>query len=77
MSQSSTKSVVSKVSVESQTVLPREVRERLGIGPGDRLRYVFDADGIRIEKETQRRRGRPLLAFTEGREADDEAYGDL
>jgi AbrB family looped-hinge helix DNA binding protein len=29
----------SRVSVKSQTVIPREVRERLGIKPGDRLRY--------------------------------------
>lgn len=71
------RSVVSKVSVKSQTVLPREVRERLGIGPGDRLRYLFDEDGIRIEKETQREDD-PFIAFTEwASEADDEAYGDL
>jgi len=63
--------------VKSQTVLPREVRERLGIGPGDRLRYLFDEDGIRIEKETQREDD-PFIAFTEwASEADDEAYGDL
>jgi antitoxin PrlF len=78
LSQPSQKSVVSKVSVKSQTVLPREVRERLGVGPGDRLRYVFDADGIRIEKETQREADEPFIAFTEwASEADDEAYGDL
>ena len=72
------KSVVSKVSVKSQTVLPREVRERLGVGPGDRLRYVFDTDGIRIEKETQREDDDPFIAFSEwASEADDEAYGDL
>jgi antitoxin PrlF len=74
----SQKSVVSKVSVKSQTVLPREVRERLGIGPGDRLRYLFDADGIRIEKETRGEDDDPFIAFTEwASPADDEAYGDL
>lgn len=58
--------------------MPREVRERLGVGPGDRLRYVFDADGIRIEKETRREEDDPFIAFTEwASEADDEAYGDL
>ena len=29
----------SKVSVKSQTVLPRAVRAKLGIKPGDTLRY--------------------------------------
>ena len=38
----------SKVSVKSQIVLPAEVRARLGVGPGDRLRYVITPDGIRI-----------------------------
>ena len=72
------KSVVSKVSVKSQTVLPREVRERLGIGPGDRLRCLFDAEGVRIEKATRREDDDPFIAFTEwASEADDEAYGDL
>ncbi len=78
MSKSSGRPVVSKVSVKSQTVLPREVRERLGIGPGDRLRYLFGADGIRIEKETLREDDDPFIAFSEwASEADDEAYGDL
>jgi antitoxin PrlF len=72
------KYVFSKVSVKSQTVLPRVVRERLGIGPGDRLRYLFDAEGVRIEKESQRQADDPFIAFTEwASEADDEAYGDL
>jgi antitoxin PrlF len=72
------KYVVSKVSVKSQTVLPRVVRERLGIGPGDRLRYLFDAEGVRIEKESQREDDDPFIVFTEwASEADDEAYGDL
>ena len=78
MSEFPRKYVVSKVSVKSQTVLPREVRERLGIGPGDRLRYLFDAEGVRIEKETRREDDDPFIAFTEwASEADDEAYGDL
>lgn len=70
--------MVSKVSVKSQIVLPREVRERLGVGPGDRLRYVFDADGVRVEKETQREEDDPFVAFNEwASESDNEAYGHL
>jgi antitoxin PrlF len=78
MLKSNSKAVFSKVSVKSQTVLPREVRERLGVGPGDRLRYVFDAGGVRIEKEAMREEEDPFVAFGEwSSEADEAAYGDL
>ncbi|KQO64044.1 MULTISPECIES: AbrB/MazE/SpoVT family DNA-binding domain-containing protein [unclassified Methylobacterium] len=67
----------SKVSVKSQTVLPAEVRERLGIGPGDRLRYVITRDGIRIEKARPEGED-PFVTFTEwASAADEEAYGNL
>jgi antitoxin PrlF len=56
--------VYSKVSVKSQTVLPREVRERLGVGPGDRLRYLFDARGVRLEKAFLPG-GDPFVTFSE------------
>ena len=38
--------VFSKVSVKSQTVIPREVREQLGLQPGDTLRYRLTASPI-------------------------------
>ncbi len=66
MAKPAAKTVYSKVSVKSQTVLPREVRERLRIGPGDRLRYVLKADGARIEKEAPREDEGPFVAFGEG-----------
>jgi antitoxin PrlF len=70
--------VRSKVSVKSQTVLPKEVRERLQIRPGDHLRYIIDKDGVRLEKETPREADDPFATFTEwGSEADEEAYADL
>jgi antitoxin PrlF len=72
------KAYYSKVSVKSQTVLPREVRERLEIGPGDRLRYLVDDDGVRIEKEAPIQEDDPFAAFSEwASEADEEAYADL
>jgi len=78
MLKSYSKSVFSKVSVKGQTVLPREVRERLGVGPGDRLRYVFDAGGVRIEKEASREEEDPFVAFGEwSSESDEAVYGDL
>ena len=72
------KAVYSKVSVKSQTVLPREVRDRLHVGPGDRLRYILDDDGIRIEKDSAPAEDDPFATFAEwSSEADDQAYGDL
>ena len=73
----STRTAYSKVSVKSQTVLPAEVRERLAIGPGDRLRYVITPDGILIDKAPAAGED-PFVAFREwaGR-IDDEDYADL
>jgi antitoxin PrlF len=78
MLKSNSRAVFSKVSAKSRTVLPREVRERLGIRTGDRLRYILDAIGVRIEKEAPREEEGPFLAFGEwSSEADEAAYGDL
>ena len=78
MAVSKGKTIYSKVSVKSQTVLPREVRERLRIAPGDQIRYILDGDGVRIEKRSATEEGDPFNAFTEwASEADDEAYADL
>ncbi len=78
MAVSKAKTVYSKVSVKSQTVLPREVRERLRIAPGDQIRYILDGDGVRIERGSASEEGDPFNAFTEwASEADDEAYADL
>lgn len=74
----SEKPIVSKVSVKSQTVLPAEVREKLGVRPGDRLRYLIDKKGVRIEKDVDAKEDDPFAAFSEwASEADEEAYGDL
>jgi antitoxin PrlF len=44
------KAAFSRVSVKSQTVIPREVRERLQIKPGDRLRYRMTDKGVLLDK---------------------------
>lgn len=78
MAKTNRSAVYSKLSVKSQTVLPREVRERLRVGPGDRLRYVIDANGVHLEKAAGREEDDPFATFTEwASEADEEAYGDL
>jgi AbrB family looped-hinge helix DNA binding protein len=53
MTSSASKSAsYSKVSVKSQTVLPRAIRSRLGIKPGDTLRYrVVEQGASNVEPE--------------------------
>ena len=73
----SAKRITSKVTSKSQTVIPAVIREKLGIGPGDVLRYVETADGILIEK-ARRIENDPFAIFSEwASEADDKAYADL
>ena len=57
-------SAFSKVSVKSQTVIPREVRERLDLKPSDTLRYRLTDESVLLDKA-------PV------NEADEKAYGSL
>lgn len=67
----------SKLSVKSQTVIPREVREQLKLGPGDTLRYRLTDAGVLIDKATGEADD-PFALFTEwSSEADEKAYADL
>jgi antitoxin PrlF len=67
----------SKVSVKSQTVIPREVREQLKLKPGDTLRYRMTEDGILLDKASEAGDD-PFAAFSEWTsEADEKAYGKL
>ena len=67
----------SKVSVKSQTVLPREVRAKLGVKPGDTLRYRLTEDGVLIDKAPGDADD-PFATFSEwASEADERAYGKL
>ena len=68
----------SKVTSKSQTVIPREVREKLGLKPGDRLRYSTSEKGIVIEKATVQVEDDPFAVFNEwSSAADEKAYGKL
>ena len=68
----------SRISTKSQTVLPQEVRERLGVRPGDRLRYRVSESGITIEKAEATPTEDPFATFTEwAGPDDDEAFADL
>jgi antitoxin PrlF len=71
-------SAFSKVSVKSQTVIPREVRERLRLKPGDTLRYRMTDDGVLLDKAPEAEADDPFVTFSEwSNEADEKAYGNL
>ncbi len=70
--------VFSKVSVKSQTVIPREIRRRLALKPGDTLRYRLTEAGVLLEKAAMNEADDPFAAFSEwASEADEKAYGGL
>jgi len=70
------KRLSAKISTKSQLVLPKEVRARLGVAPGDTLDFVVADDGVRIEKAVAQ--DDPFATFDEwASAADDEAYRDL
>jgi antitoxin PrlF len=73
-----TPSTFSKVSVKSQTVIPREVRERLGLKPGDTLRYRLTDNGVLLDKAPAGDADDPFATFSEwANAADEKAYGGL
>ncbi|MEI5678693.1 MULTISPECIES: AbrB/MazE/SpoVT family DNA-binding domain-containing protein [unclassified Mesorhizobium] len=44
----------SKVTAKGQTTIPVEVRDHLGLKPGDRINYVVDETGVRILAKNRR-----------------------
>lgn len=71
-------SAFSRISVKSQTVIPREVRKRLGLKPGDTLRYRVTDNGVLLDKAPSAEADDPFAAFSEwSGEADEKAYGGL
>jgi antitoxin PrlF len=71
-------SAFSKVSVKSQTVIPREVRQQLGLKPGDTLRYRVTDAGVLLDKAPANEADDPFATFSEwSNEADEKAYGSL
>jgi len=70
--------VFSKVSVKSQTVIPRTVRDRLGLKAGDTLRYRLTGDGVLLDKAPAAEADDPFAAFSEwAGAADEKAYAGL
>lgn len=67
----------SKITSKSQTVIPRAVREKLGLTPGDMLDYIETDEGMVIEK-ARVIEDDPFATFSEwSSDADEKAYADL
>ena len=67
----------SKLTSKAQTVVPREIRDRLGLKPGDTVRYRITEAGVVIEK-AERLEDDPFTAFTEwADELDERAFKHL
>ncbi len=67
---------LARITSKSQLVLPRAVRQKLGVGPGDTLVFRITPDGVRVEKAAKE--DDPFAVFEEwAAAADDEAYRDL
>jgi antitoxin PrlF len=43
--------VASRLTAKSQTTIPRAVRDRLALQPGDTIVYEIEDDGVRLRKE--------------------------
>jgi antitoxin PrlF len=62
----------SKITSKAQTVVPRVIRERLGLRPGDVLRYRIVREGVLIDRWPVAADD-PFSEFTEWASAEDDA----
>lgn len=71
--------IFSKLTAKSQTVIPVAVRRKLGLKPGDMIRYRIRGNKAEIEKIVlSEYHDDPFIAFTEwSSAADEKAYKDL
>ena len=69
---------VSRITSKAQTVIPKAVRDRLGLKPGDLVRYIIEGKRIRIERAQTASEDDPFATFDEwASDADQKAYGSL
>ncbi len=68
----------SKVTSKFQTVIPRPVREKLGLKTGDSIRFRFDEAGLVTVEKVVPSEEDPFASFEEWRSEEDERlYRDL
>jgi antitoxin PrlF len=70
--------LTSRLSSRSRVVVPRAIRERLRIGPGDAIVFEERGGDVVIRSVKQSPRADPFAAFSEwSSDADEDAYRDL
>jgi antitoxin PrlF len=70
--------MTSRLSTKSQTVIPKPVRDRLGVGPGDVVEFEIRDDEVLIRRAPATERVDPFAVFHEwSSDADEEAFADL
>jgi antitoxin PrlF len=70
--------VRAKLSTKSQTVIPKRVRDKLGVGPGDSVEFEIRDGEVLIRRAPATDRVDPLAVFHKwSSEADEEAFADL
>lgn len=67
----------SRLTSRAQTVIPKKIRERLDLRPGDRVRYRISPEGVILEKALDAEDD-PFASFKEwSSDADSKAYDAL
>lgn len=71
--------VISRLGVRSQTVVPKEVRAALGVGPGDQIGYSIRNGRVTLSAvKGPQPQDDPFACFEEwASEADSEGYASL
>ena len=73
-----TNTVTAKLSAKSQTVIPKPVRDKLGVGPGDLVEFEIRDGEVLIRRAAATQRIVPFAVFHEWEsEADEDAFADL
>ncbi len=52
-----------RVTSKGQITIPKEIRDRLGLRPGDEVEFVEDAEGMRIQKEVAESPFKPYRGY--------------
>jgi len=70
--------IISTLTSKSQTVIPKAIRAKMGLKPGDRIRYRLSGNKVEIEKLADTESFDPFFSFTEwASDADEKAFGHL
>jgi AbrB family looped-hinge helix DNA binding protein len=68
---------MSRVTEKGQVTIPKEIRERLGIRPGDEVTFEETEEGYLIRKEIEAGRFEKWRGIAETDESVDERMADL